>query len=141
MKEEEIDCFSNLDEPTENENYESFYAKNKLPNKKTKEDKKFFMLKEKMMKKFWIKKLARETYKLLPNTEDSVLVKRAPNTHKIKLVESKHTALISKWMSSDTDDMSCIYCKQKGEVALDFVSLVVGCGACGEMAGVDYTTG
>jgi len=69
-----------------NEDYEiaEEFSKNK-----TKDEKKFFMLKEKMMKKYWIKKLARETYKLLPNIEDSNLVKRSPNTHKIKLIENK----------------------------------------------------
>lgn len=109
--------------------------------KKSKEEKRFYMLKEKIVKKYWIKKLARETYKLLPTSEDSNLIKRNPNTHKIKLVESKQTALISKWMSSETDDIECIYCHKKGEIALDFVSLVVGCGNCGEMAGVDYKSG
>ena len=44
-------------------------------------------------------------------------------------------------MSSDIEELECIYCSKKGEVVLDFVSLVVGCGHCGEMAGVDYKTG
>jgi len=49
--------------------------------------------------------------------------------------------MIQKWLVADTDDLECLYCYEKGELALDFVSLVVGCGKCGEMGGVDYKTG
>ena len=89
-QEEEYEDLPNLEVPTPGGDLsEEFKMNQAFSPKKTKEEKRFFMLKEKMMKKYWIKKLARETYKLLPNTEDSNLVKRSPNTHKIKLVENK----------------------------------------------------
>lgn len=57
------------------------------------------------------------------------------------MTHNKHTEMIQKWLVADTDDLECLYCYEKGELALDFVSLVVGCGKCGEMGGVDYKTG
>ena len=49
--------------------------------------------------------------------------------------------LINNWLQGKVHEFTCPYCGERGNVALDYSSLVVGCGHCGQMSCVDHLTG
>lgn len=99
--------------------------------------KNFLSLKVKMIKKYWL-----SIINSMQNIEAAVdrtfpRNQLIPNSPQIQNDYSR----IEKWLKGDIEDFVCVYCNKQGEVELDFATLVVGCGSCGQMAGVDILTG
>lgn len=90
------------------------------------QEKKFTALKVKMIKKYWLSK-----------------VNEAQQNFRFEMVygKDKNIEKIEKWLQGEISDFMCPHCGKMGEVELDFATLVVGCGNCGEMSCVDDSNG